>query len=343
MVSLLTFNTLRVDAQAKDLVDINTPSDLAKLNLAEPILFLGQGANVLFVKDYPGTVAHIKLLGKQVISQNTDSLTVEVAAGEDWHSLVMWNVDQNLSGMENMALIPGTVGAAAVGNIAAYGQNQEDILVKLKAIDLATGKEKEFAKEECGFTYRESSFKHSSGKHLVTSVTYELSKTAHFDTSYHSRYESLASELPAHAAYSPKDIAEAVIRLRTKKLPDPAKIGTAGSFFKNPVVTKAKYLQLKTQLADLQAYPPQKLAYVDESQWLDEATEVKIPAGRLLDELGWRGKRVGNVGTHTTHALTIVNYGGATGQEIYYFAEKMRADIKTNFDIDLEYEVQIIK
>lgn len=342
MIDLTPFNTLRVHAQANNLVEVNGSSQITQLSINQHLLLLGHGANVLFVDNYPGTVAKIKLGGKKVASQSENSVVVEVAAGEDWHQLVMWSVDNNWSGMENMALIPGTAGAAAVGNIAAYGQNQEDIFVKLTAVDLETGKSAEFSKQDCQFAYRESRFKHSQTKYLVTSVTYELSKTAHFDTSYHSRYESLSAELPNTKQLTPKDVAEAVIRLRRKKLPDPDKVGTAGSFFKNPVVGKDKYMSLKSHIPQLQAYPPTKLKYEDESEWMGSVNKVKVPAGRLLDELGWKGKRVGNVGTHPTHALTVVNYGDATGREIYDFSESMREDIKKNFGIDLEYEVEII-
>lgn len=342
MIDLTPLNTLRVHAQANGLVKVNDLSQIAQLPTDQSLLLLGHGANVLFVDDYPGTVAKINLGGKKVVSQSNDSVIAEVAAGEDWHQLVIWSVDNNWSGMENMALIPGTAGAAAVGNIAAYGQNQEDIFVKLTAVNLETGKSEEFGKQDCQFAYRESRFKHGHTKYLVTSVTYQLSKTAHFDTSYHSRYESLSAELPSKKQLTPKDVAGAVIRLRRKKLPDPDKVGTAGSFFKNPVVDKDKYLSLKSQVPQLQAYPPTKLKYENESEWMGSVNEVKVPAGRLLDELGWKGKRVGNVGTHPTHALTVVNYGNATGREIFDFSESMKADIKKNFGINLEYEVEII-
>ncbi|MEK7064484.1 MAG: UDP-N-acetylmuramate dehydrogenase, partial [Patescibacteria group bacterium] len=339
MVSLLPYNTLRVPAKAHDFKLLKSLKELKKLRLVGPHLFLGGGANILFVHDFAGTVIHINLKGKKIISERDDEITIEVAAGENWHDIVMWAVQNNWYGMENMALIPGTVGAAVVGNIAAYGQNQEDIFVKLQATSLKTQKIEEFNKADCQFGYRESIFKHQLKNYLVTSVTYQLSKTAHLNTSYRSRYESLAAELPPKSSYTPIDITEAVIRLRSKKLPDPKLIGTAGSFFKNPIISKKKYLTLAKQISGLQAYPPQKLQYTDESQWLDKVDQVKIPAGRILDELGWKAKRVGNVGTYPTHALTVVNYGGATGAEIYDFAESMRADIKNNFDIDLEYEV----
>lgn len=338
MVDITNLNTLRVPASADELVEINTLEDIKQLDLTKNFMFLGTGANVLFTKDFPGTIVKINLQGKKIISENKDEITIEVAAGENWHDIVMWTVENNWSGLENMALIPGTVGAAIVGNIAAYGQNQGDLVQSVEIYDLQTGKSEILSHDQCQFVYRNSDLK----KYLVTKVVYKLSKTAQFSTDYHSRYdyESLSGELNRIAVlpYTPKDIAQAVINIRKIKLPDWTKIGTAGSFFKNPFVTRKKYSVLSAQITELQAYPTEKMLYPDKI----EADLVKIPAGRLLDELGWRNKRIGNVGTFEKHALVIVNYGGATGAEIYEFAESMRADVKNNFDIDLEYEVVIV-
>ena len=339
MVSLLPYNTLRVPAKAHDFKLLKSLKELKKLRLVGPHLFLGGGANILFVHDFAGTIIHVGLKGKKIISENKDEITIEVAAGENWHDIVMWTVQNSWYGMENMALIPGTVGAAAIGNIAAYGQNQGDLVQSVEIYDLQTGKSEILSHDQCKFVYRNSDLK----KYLITKVIYKLSKTAQFSTNYHSRYdyESLSGELNRIAVlpYTPKDIAQAVINIRKIKLPDWTKIGTAGSFFKNPFVTRKKYSVLSAQITELQAYPTEKMLYPDKI----EADLVKIPAGRLLDELGWRNKRIGNVGTFEKHALVIVNYGGATGAEIYEFAESMRADVKNNFDIDLEYEVVIVK
>lgn len=334
MLDLTNFNTLRVPAKARDLIELTDVEQLK--NISGEILFLGHGANVLFTKDFDGTVVHVNLKGKKIISENDDEVIVEVAAGEDWHELVMWTVTSNWSGLENMALIPGTVGAAAAGNIAAYGQNQGDLVQNVEIYDLQTKKYERLTHDQCGFTYRNSDLK----KYLIIKVIYKLSKSAQFSTDYHSRYESLKDELAKFATppYRIQDIAQAIINIRKIKMPDWTKIGTAGSFFKNPFVTREKYLRLSSQIKELQAYPIEKMLYPTEV----DSDLVKIPAGRLLDELGWRGRTIGNVSTFDKHALVIINLGGATGKEIFDYAEMMRADVKKNFDIDLEYEVRII-
>jgi len=247
--------------------------------------------------------------------------------------------------VENMALIPGKVGAAAVGNIAAYGQNQEDVFVSPEAFNLKSKKTEVFTKNDMEFSYRESILKKKSGEYLVISVTYKLSKTAHLELSYHaSRHASLLPTLReiAKEPYTVRDVFNAVVKMRTEKLPDPKNIGTAGSFFKNPLISKNHYFSLKSLVSGLQAYPPEQLKYEVESTWLEKTDVVKVPAGRLLDELGWRDKKIGNVGTFHNHALTVVTYPGATGREVYEFAENMRADVKKHFEIDLEYEVVIV-
>lgn len=347
MTDLFPSNTLQVHAQAKQVVQLNTLTDISQLNLSQPLLFLGQGANVLFIHDFPGTVAKVNLKGKKVVSETADTVTLEVAAGEDWHELVMWTVNQGWSGMENMALIPGTVGAAAVGNIAAYGQSFGEIVVSVSGMD-SNHNVQMLAYADCNFYYRNSIFKNElRNKFFVTSATLKLSKGAQHDLNYHGRYayESLKTELNkiAQPPYTPLQVAQAVINQRRIKMPDWTKIGTAGSFFKNPFVSKQKYQELQKEVGELQAYPINKMLYPNpDDPVFQMADMVKIPVGRLLDELGWRGKKIGRVGTFDKHALVIINLGGATGQEIYDFAEKMKSDIKSHFDIDLEYEVQII-
>ncbi len=338
MVDLTSYNTLRVPAKAKDLMLLKSLKDLKKLRVDEQYMFLGAGANVLFVHDFDGTIIRVNLKGRKVISQDDDEVIIEVAAGENWHELVMWTVENNWSGLENMALVPGTVGAAVVGNIAAYGQNQGDLVQSVEIYDLQTSKTEILSHDQCKFVYRNSDLK----KYLVTKVVYKLSRTAQFSTDYHSRYdyESLSGELKRIAVlpYTPKDIAQAIINIRRIKLPDWTKIGTAGSFFKNPFVTREKYSKLSAQIKELQAYPTEKMLYPTKV----DSDLVKIPVGRLLDELGWRGKKIGNVSTFDKHALVLINLGGATGQEIFDYAEMMREDIKKNFEIELEYEVRVI-
>lgn len=331
MVDLTNFNTLRVPAKAKDLIELTNVEQLK--NISGEILFLGHGANVLFTKDFDGTVVHINLKGKKIISENSNEVVVEVAAGENWHELVMWTVGNNWSGLENLAFVPGTVGAAVVGNIACYGQNQEDIFLNAQVTNLKSQKNEKYNKNDCEFRYRESVFK-TKPELLITSVQYKLSKKPLANTTYHSRFESLNIANP-----TPLNIANAVIALRQKKLPSIDEVGTAGSFFKNPIVSREKYEKISAQVKELQWYPVDKLQYPKDSPLPDM---VKIPAGRLLDELGWKNKVIGHVSTYKNQALAIINLGGATGQEIFDYAESMRADVKKNFGIELEYEVRII-
>lgn len=331
MIDLTNFNTLKVPAKAHNLIELTDVEQLK--NISGKILFLGQGANVLFTKDFDGTIVHVNLKGKKVISQNDDEVTIEAAAGENWHELVMWTAENNWSGLENLAFVPGTVGAAVVGNIACYGQNQEDVFFRCQVLDLKSQSIKEFDKSDCKFKYRESIFK-TKPELLVTSVQYKLSKKPLANTTYHSRFESLNIANP-----TPLNIANAVIALRQKKLPSIDEVGTAGSFFKNPIVSREKYEKISAQVKELQWYPVDKLQYPKDSPLPDM---VKIPAGRLLDELGWKNKTIGRVSTYKNQALAIINLGGATGKEIFDYAEMMRSDVKKNFDIDLEYEVRII-
>ncbi len=327
-VDLLPYNTFRVSVRAKKFLVLRDPKDLPT---GEPVFALGQGANILFTKDIDSLVIKNELLGKKVISENNDSITIEVASGENWIEFVDWAIDNGWSGIENMAFIPGTAGSAAVGNIAAYGQNFEDICVSVATNDQI------FSKKEMAFGYRESRLSKEKNKLFVTSVTIKLSKKPHYDTAYHSRYESLVSYLPK-PPYTPKQVAEAVTKIRLDKLPDWRKIGTAGSFFKNPLVSAEEARDLQKEIAELQTYPAERLQYTDGSA----GDLVKLPAGRLLDELGWKGKRIGKVGTWEKHALTVVNYGGATGEEILDFTRQMQSDIKSHFEIDLEPEVNIL-
>ncbi len=374
MVDISALTSLRTPTQAESVIEINSPNQISDLFsrgfFQKPFYLLGLGANVLFTKDFPGPVCVIKLKGRNAVAKNSQELLVELAAGENWHESVMWAVGNNWSGMENMALIPGTVGAAAVGNIAAYGQNQQDIIDSLTAVNLTTGQTETFAASDCHFAYRESIFKNEfAGKYLVTSVTYHLFRTARPELSYHAaRHASLLSELkrlrevsevnrplrnragaagtgssrtdlPDTDQYSVQEVAAAVISLRTSKLPDWTKINTAGSFFKNPRVPRQVAENIKTRIPDLQIYPAEKLSYIPPGR---EADFVKIPAGMLLDQLGWKGKKIGHVGTYPHHALVIVADPGTSGQEIYEFAEKMRTDVQTQLAVNLEYEVVVV-
>lgn len=341
-VDLTSLNTLQVSAKAENLIEVNSLSDISNFDFQNPHLFLGSGANILFTKDFPGTILKINLLGKKILSESSSEVHIEIGAGESWHELVKWTVDSGWYGIENMALIPGTVGAAIVGNIAAYGQNVMDTFVSASGIHLPSKSPQTFSFSDCEFTYRSSIFKTKlDQKFLISSVVLKLSKTPKLETSYTATHH--ASLLPtlqkiATPPYTNRDVFDAVVKLRTEKLPDWHTFPNAGSFFKNPLISQSHYQKIKELIPDLQAYPPEKLIQSPTQAITDQ---VKVPAGHLLDHLGWKGKKIGNVGTHPNHALVIINYG-ATGKEIYEFSEQMRTDIKNKFDIDLEYEVKII-
>lgn len=294
MVNLAQYNTLRVPAKSRDLREIREIGELRETGRDEKTMFLGKGANVLFVHDFDGTIIRVGLKGRKVISQGDDEVIIEVAAGENWHELVMWTVENNWSGLENMALVPGTVGAAVVGNIGAYGQEVKNRISNVQC--LMSNVQKIFNNTDCEFGYRESFFKHHQ-EYLVTKATFKLAKIFKLNDSY--------IKFPENCSL--RQAFDFIVATRQSKLPDWTKIGTAGSFFKNPIVNSNK-----------------------------------IPAGKLLDVLGWKGKKIGNVSTHDKSALVIINLGGATGQEIFDYAEMMREDIRKNFEIDLEYEVRVI-
>ncbi len=339
-MDLAPYNTFKVSVQAPNFRVVAKESDLPR----EPFLALGEGANILLTKDVNRLVVKNELLGQKVTKEEDDFVEIEMGSGENWHQFVMWAVENNLSGIENLALIPGTVGAAPVQNLAAYGQNVGEAIVSVSGINLETRESQTLSYADCNLYYRDSIFKHAlKDKFFITKVTFKLFKTAHYDTGYYSLYESLKDELPASAPYTPKQIAQAVINMRMKKLPDWHKIGTAGSFFKNPFVRAEKYAAMQKEDPKLQAYPVNKMLYPNPGDPVFKLSGmVKIPAGRLLDQLGWRGKKIGRVGTFDRHALVVVNLGGATGAEILEFTAKMQAGIKSHFDIDLESEVNIL-
>lgn len=349
-------NTFRVDVKAKYFCEIESVDEIERvLSFPEakklPILVLGDGSNILFTRDFNGLVVKIKINGIEVAEETRDYVILEIGAGEKWDDLVQYAVRNNWGGIENMSLIPGTVGAAAVQNIAAYGQNLVDVFVSLEAFDLKNKVVRTFSKDECEFSYRESVFKNRlKKKFIVTKIRIKLSKNPIVDIGYfetgntYTTKGSLKFELETFAKppYSISDVSQAVTNIRKRKLPDPKVIGTAGSFFKNPIVKKDLYEKLYKIDSSLQCYPVDKLTYSKlEDSSLTHADYVKIPAGRLLDFLGWKGKRVGNVGTFHNQALAIVNYGG-TGEEILEFSKKMQEVVYKKYKIKLEPEVNII-
>ena len=353
-VSIQLYNTFNVDVKTKFLGHIRSIADAERTvrvlgdHELSPFI-LGGGSNTLFVNDWTGVIFRIEIKDKQIITEDDNSVTIKVGAGENWAGFVNWSVNQGLSGIENLAYIPGTVGAAPVQNLAAYGQTFEDVLDGVGTIDLATGQHRYFYKDQTEPAYRSSVFKTKyPNRYLITHVTIKLSKQPQFDTHYHGRfrYESLANLLHERKSppYTPKDIAEIVTQQRQIKLPELSEYGTCGSFFINPFVTIEQYHDLGQQIADLQHYPISKMEY-DRLNWHDTQQDqiVKVPAGRLLDELGWKGKWIGNVGTYVKHALIVVTNKQATGQEILDFTNQMQTDVFNAYGIKLQSEVNIVQ
>lgn len=348
-VSLQSLNTLRLNSYASSFARVYSKTDVYRALSASPtnnICILGGGSNILFAGDYAGTVLKPEFTGINKLSETNDEVVLEIGAGENWHTFVTYAVDNGWGGVENLALIPGTVGAAPVQNIAAYGQNFVDVFDSLSAIDLTTGKLKEFTSDECELGYRTSVFKTSLvNRYLISRVRVRLNKTHHLDTDYymtHVSYDSLQGELESIAKppYTIEDVYQAVITIRTRKLPDPANFPTCGSFFLNPVVTVKKYEELSHTISELQSYPVEQLSYKMSEENLGD--HVKIPAGRLIDELGWRGKKVGNCSVWDKHALIFTHNGHATGKEFWEFAQGIKRDVQNAYGIELESEIVII-
>ena len=331
-ISLKEYNTFGIDTKASYFTEINTLQDFKDL-LNEPVyknnkpLILGGGSNILFTKDYPGLVIKNNLKGIELIKEEGDSVFVKAAAGENWHNFVLWCVDHNYAGLENLSLIPGCVGAAPMQNIGAYGVEIKDVCDKVYVLDLISGEEKFFTNADCNFGYRESVFKHTyKNKFLITSVVFKLSKKPVLNTSY----GAIEQELANMGVKNPniKNISDAVIAIRSSKLPDPSIIGNAGSFFKNPEVSKQKHDELKQQFEKLVAYPLDNGSY-------------KLAAGWLIEQCGLKGKRIGQAGVHVNQALVLVNYGGVSGNEIYQLSQEVLDAVQNKFGVTLEREVNI--
>lgn len=334
-VSLRPYNTFRIDSTAQYLVEIDQLEDLQALLIDEkfrntPKLVLGGGSNLLLTQNVEGLVIKINILGINVVREDDYHVYLEVGAGVNWHELVMYCVDNGLAGMENLSLIPGTVGAAPMQNIGAYGVEIEQIFDSLTAVHVQSGALRHFTHADCQFGYRESVFKRSlKGQYIITSVTFRLSKKPTFHTQYGAIQETLNAMGISGDTLSIKAISEAVIHIRRSKLPDPAEIGNAGSFFKNPEIQQTQFDQLKSQYPALPGYPT-------------GPDTVKVPAGWLIEQSGWKGRRVGDAGVHAKQALVLVNYGQATGHEIVTIAQQVQRDVAAIFGIQLTPEVNII-
>ncbi|MDX1585598.1 MAG: UDP-N-acetylmuramate dehydrogenase [Balneolaceae bacterium] len=332
-VDLAPYNTLHIQAKAASLISVTSQEQLVRFIKeagVEPnnLFVLGGGSNILFADDFDGMVLHIAIRGRKVVEETEDYVLLRIGAGENWHETVMHCVDHGWGGIENLSLIPGTVGAAPIQNIGAYGVELEEVFQSLEAVELATGDVKTFYKEDCRFGYRDSIFKNQlKGKYAVAAVTLRLSKKPSLNTSY----GAIRKELERRDIASPtiRDISRVVIDIRNSKLPDPDELGNAGSFFKNPIVSRQKYEQLKMNYPSIPGYELNEI-------------ETKVPAGWLIEEAGLKGMRYGNAGTYKQQALVIVNHGGATGDEIMELSEKIRTAVREKFGIELVPEVNII-
>ena len=327
--SLKAFNTFGIEQSAENFVAISAQSQLKEalsLKQFEQKFILGGGSNLLLTQPIKGLCIHIALKGIKVIQEDDETVLVEAMAGENWHDFVSWTLEQGYGGLENLSLIPGNVGTSPIQNIGAYGVELKDVFESCTALDRNDLSERTFSKEEAQFGYRSSFFKtEGKGQFVITSVRFRLTKKAHqINISYGAIKEALGDQ-----ERIPQNIANAVIGIRQSKLPNPAELGNSGSFFKNPVITKAQYDQLLMTYPDLPAYP-------------QDNGEVKVPAGWLIDQLGFKGKRIGDAGVHAKQALVLVNYGTATGKEILALAQEIQTSVKENFDIDLEAEVNIL-
>ncbi|OGI59922.1 UDP-N-acetylenolpyruvoylglucosamine reductase [Candidatus Nomurabacteria bacterium RIFCSPHIGHO2_01_FULL_38_19] len=341
---LTKLNTLGISARAKFFVEIHSEPDLKELfNLAEfkqnKKIFLGGGSNVLFTKDFDGIIILNKLKGIEILEENIESVVIKSMSGEVWHDLVSFVVDRGLWGIENLSLIPGTVGGAPVQNIGAYGTELKNVLENVEAYNIIDGSKKIFTREECEFGYRDSIFKNSlKEKYFISAITLRLSKAPKPNLSYKILSEFLEKNPPAggeiknfkasSVGLRSKDISDAVTSIRRSKLPDPAIIGNAGSFFKNVFVEKKKLQKL------LQAYPT--MPYFEENKM------TKIPSAWLIEQCGWKGKKIGNTGVHEKHALVLVNYGGASGEEVKNLAEQIVASVYEKFGLKLTPEVNLL-
>ena len=328
-ISLLPFNTFGINVKSKTFIGIKTTEDLEnvlKQNKEDKLLILGGGSNLLLTEDFDGLTIRMENRGIEIIHEDENWVTVKAAAGENWHDFVLWCLEKDLGGVENLALIPGSVGAAPIQNIGAYGVELKEVFESCEVLNLNTREVENFTKKECDFGYRNSVFKDKlKGQFVVCSVNFKLSKPPHkINTSYRGLSEKLAGE-----SLSIQNVAQAVIEIRSEKLPNPSLIGNSGSFFKNPVLPSKKLIELQNKYPEIPHYP-------------DQEGKVKIPAAWLIDTLGFKGYRKNDAGVHQNQALVLVNYGDASGVEIKKLAHEIKSKVMEVFAIDLEFEVNIL-
>lgn len=331
-VSLKKLNTFGIAATARYFQPLQSVEQ-AQQSLSQPelqglpLLILGSGSNILFTQDFPGLVIKNELRGIETLDEDKNSITLKIAAGENWHELVLYCVAKNFGGIENLSLIPGTVGAAPIQNIGAYGSELKDVFVSLFALRIKDQKLVEFTKEQCQFGYRDSIFKSShKNQYLITHVVLRLTKKISFNLTY----QGLQDELQHIATdkLTIKNISDAVIKIRQHKLPDPNVIGNAGSFFKNPIITQPHFSDLQTRYPKMPHYQAENA--------------IKIPAAWLIEQCGYKGHRRGDIGIHHNQALVLVNFGKGLGQHLAELANEIQQSVYDKFKIQLETEVNII-
>lgn len=330
--SLKKFNTFGIDAKARLFVAVHSVDELKSVletHRLENKFILGGGSNMLLTKDIDALVIHVDLKGKKILSEDEHHVLVESQAGENWHEFVLWTISQNFGGLENMSLIPGNVGTTPIQNIGAYGAEIKDTFVSCDAMHIETQQMRTFLKDECQFGYRESIFKNAEkNKYIITSVVFRLTKHSHkINTGYGDILKNLADKHIENPTIN--DVSQAVIAIRQSKLPDPKELGNSGSFFKNPVVPK-------------EVYEKAKLNYPEMPHYVVSETEVKVPAGWLIEQAGFKGKRFGDAGVHKNQALVLVNYGNATGAEIFAVSKLVQEAVFEKFGIGIEAEVNVV-
>lgn len=330
--SLKDYNTFGIDCNARYFVTVSTIDELKKVLSNKQYsnrFILGGGSNMLLTQDIDALVIHLNLKGLEIVAEDSERVEVRAMAGENWHDFVMYCIENNFGGIENLSLIPGNVGTAPIQNIGAYGVELKDTFIRCNTVEIDTQLERSFTKEECNFGYRNSIFKSDlNGKYIITSVDFELTKKNHKKSiSYGAIQEKLAENHIIEPTI--KDISNAVIDIRKSKLPDPAKLGNSGSFFKNPVIDSETFKKFRVDFPGAPFYEV-------------SATEFKIPAGWLIEQAGFKGKQFGDAGVHKNQALVLVNYGNATGQEIWELAIRIQRTIKEKFGIYIEPEVNVI-
>jgi UDP-N-acetylmuramate dehydrogenase len=331
--SLHSFNTFHIDSVARYFTEVNTDEALRELITSgklneHPFLILGGGSNVLFTGNFKGIVVHLVNKGIEILSRADDTVIVKTAAGENWHEFVKYCVNQGFGGLENLSLIPGNVGSCPIQNIGAYGVEVKDCIHSVEAIDLQTGELMIFSKEECRFGYRDSIFKRDlKGKFVISSVTFELK----LNPVVHLEYGAIKQELSSMGIGNPaiSDVSKAVCSIRHNKLPDPRLLGNAGSFFKNPTVDQNFAEKLAETFPKLVSYPLGN-------------EKVKLAAGWLIEQCGWKGYRDGDAGVHENQALVLVNYGNASGSNILTLAHRIQNSVYERFGVKLEMEVNVI-